>query len=213
MGVDAEVLFEGLELGEEDAVEGFVGGRGFIEADGLSDVFEFIFGVVVFAEEAVDGVFAAGEQKAGEAVGGLGGVLEEADIGEEAGLFCADVFGEILYIVQEKILQGEEDGVLGFVVSGEQEDALFYFGQLFFEVIDMGTLDIVHDEGDGEAIKLSCVENLFFEYPEEGRNKFFICTSLQRTGSISLHDLGIEIAIFRHVLLLLDFYSVITNVG
>ena len=116
--VDAEVLFEGLELGEEDAVEGFVGGWGFVEADGLTDIFEFVFGVVVFAEEAVDRVFAAGEQKAGEAVGGLGGVLEEADIGEQAGLFGADVFGEILDIVQEEVLQGEEDRVLGFVVSG-----------------------------------------------------------------------------------------------
>ena len=118
VGVDAEVLFKGLELGEEDAVEGFVGGWGFVEADGLTDIFEFVFGVVMFTEEAVDGVFAAGEQKAGEAVGGLGGVLEEADIGEQAGLFGADVFGEILDIVQEEVLQGEEDRVLGFVVSG-----------------------------------------------------------------------------------------------
>ena len=39
VGVDAEVLFEGLELREEDAVEGFVGGRRFVEADGLADVF------------------------------------------------------------------------------------------------------------------------------------------------------------------------------
>jgi hypothetical protein len=68
----------------------------------------------------------------------------------------------------------------------------------------MGTLDIVYDEGDGEAIKLFCVEDLFFEYPEEGRNKFFICISLQRAANVPLHDLGIEIAIFRHVLLLLQ---------
>ena len=113
------------------------------------------------------------------------------------------MFGEVLDVVQEEVLQGEEDGVLGFVMPGEQDDALFYFGQLFFEVIDMGSLDIVHDEGDGEAIELPCIEGLFLEDSEEGRNKFFICTSLQRAGSISLHDLGIEIAIFRHVLLLL----------
>jgi len=81
VGVDGEILFEGLELREEDAVEGFVGGRRFVEADGLADVFELVFGIVVFGEEAVDGVFAAGEHEAGEAVGGFGGVLEEADIG------------------------------------------------------------------------------------------------------------------------------------
>ena len=39
VGVDAEVLFEGLELGEEDAVEGFVGSGRFVKADGLADVF------------------------------------------------------------------------------------------------------------------------------------------------------------------------------
>ena len=95
--------------------------------------------------------------------------------------------------------------MLGFVVSGEQDDALFYFGQLLFEVIDMGSLDIIHDEGDGEAIKLPCVEDLFLEDPQEGRNKFLPCTSLQRAAGVSLHDLGIEIAVFRHVLLLLQY--------
>ena len=39
VSVDAEVLFEGLELGEEDAEQRFVGGRRFVEADGLADVF------------------------------------------------------------------------------------------------------------------------------------------------------------------------------
>ncbi len=95
--------------------------------------------------------------------------------------------------------------MLRFVVPGEQDDALFYFGQLFFKVIDMGALDIVHDERDGKAVELSCVEDLFLEDPKEGRNKLFICTSLQRAGSVSLHNLGIEVAIFRHVLLLLVY--------
>ena len=74
---------------------------------------------------------------------------------------------------------------------------MFYFGQLFFEVIDMGTLDIVHDEGDGEAIKLSCVEDFFFEYPQEGCYEVSMLTGLQRLGRIPLHDLGIEIEIFH----------------
>ena len=99
MGVDAEVLFEGLDLREEDAVEGFVGGRRFIEADRLADVFELVFRVVVPAQKAVDGVFVTCEDEAGEAVSGLGGVLEETDIGEQVGLFRADMFGEVLHVV------------------------------------------------------------------------------------------------------------------
>ena len=39
VGVDAEVLFEGLQLGKQDAVEGFVGLGRVVEADGLADVF------------------------------------------------------------------------------------------------------------------------------------------------------------------------------
>jgi hypothetical protein len=50
-------------------------------------------------------------------------------------------------------------------MAGEQDDALFDLGEFFFQVIDMGTLDIVHDKGDGKGIKFPGVENLFLEDP------------------------------------------------
>lgn len=99
MGVDAEVLFEGLELGEEDAVERLIGVGWFVEPDRLADIFQLVLGVVVFAEEAVDGVLDACEHEAGKTFGRLGGFLEEANIGKQAGLFRMNVFGEVLYIV------------------------------------------------------------------------------------------------------------------
>jgi len=63
VGVDEEILLEGLELGKQDAVEGFVGLGRVVEADGLANVFEFIFGVVVIVEKPVDGVITAGDDK------------------------------------------------------------------------------------------------------------------------------------------------------
>ena len=38
VGVDAEVVFEDLQLGEEDAIEGFVCRRRLVEANGLTNV-------------------------------------------------------------------------------------------------------------------------------------------------------------------------------
>ncbi len=66
MGVNAKVLFEGLELGQEDPVKGFVGLGWLVEANGLADVFQLIFGVVVFAHETVDGIIAAGDDEGGK---------------------------------------------------------------------------------------------------------------------------------------------------
>jgi hypothetical protein len=83
MGVDGEILFEGLQLGQQDAVQGFVGLGRVVEADGLADVFQFVFGIMVIVEELVDGIIAAGDQEAGELSGRLLGLPECLNIGQQ----------------------------------------------------------------------------------------------------------------------------------
>src|ERR1700744_6565958 len=97
--------------------------------------------------------------------GGSGGFLEKGDIGEEDGLFGLDMFGEILNVAVEEIPQGDQDGMLRFVVSRQQENALLYFGELFLQVIDMGPLDIIYDHIYGEAIEILRTEHFLFEFP------------------------------------------------
>ena len=75
VGMDAEILFEGLQLGQQDAIEGRIGLGRVVEADGLADVFQFVFGIVMVPEEAVDGVVPAGDDEGGEMGGRLLGFL------------------------------------------------------------------------------------------------------------------------------------------
>ena len=43
------------------------------------------------------------QQPAGEAGGGLRGVAESVDIGQQTGLFGADMFGKVMDILEEEI--------------------------------------------------------------------------------------------------------------
>ena len=83
MGVDAKVLFEDLQLQEQDAVEGFVVFWRFVQADGLADVFQLVFCIVVIAQEAIDRIVATGYQEAGKVSGTLAGFAKPLDIREK----------------------------------------------------------------------------------------------------------------------------------
>ena len=78
-----------------------------------------------------------------------------------------NMFREVLDVAKEEVAKGDKDRVMGFVMVGEQANALFDFRQLFFKIIDMGTLDIVHDDPDRERLEIACAEDLLFECPEE----------------------------------------------
>ena len=119
VGMDAEILFEGLKLGQEDTIEGRVCLGWVVQVDGLADVFQFVFRIVVIAEELADGIIAAGDQEAGELSGRLFGFPECLNIREQQLFFCVNMFGQILDIPVEEVLQCGQNGMMRFVVIGK----------------------------------------------------------------------------------------------
>jgi hypothetical protein len=76
----------------------------------------------------------------------------------------------------EEVLQCGQNGMMRFVVIGKQEYALFYFGQFFLEIKDMGFLDVIDNYFDGKGIEIPCVEQFVFKHPKEGSYKFYMFT-------------------------------------
>ena len=88
--------------------------------------------------------------------------------------------------------------MLGFVVTGEQNNTLFDLRELLLQIINVCSLDIIHDHAERETVEFPGIKQLFFEYPKQSCNKFGLLARCDLLSSISLHYLWIKIAVVGH---------------
>src|ERR1700754_1880697 len=88
--------------------------------------------------------------------------------------------------------------MLGLVMTREQDNIMFDLREILLQIIDMCSLDIIHDHPTRETFEFPGIKQLLFEYPKQSCYKFSLLTGCYLISSISLHYLRIKITVFGH---------------